>query len=403
MMKRTLINSLACAGIALGIIFGCTSSVDTGGGTDSGGSGSNGGFANVDSDFSDEPSSPGGTGGTDSGSGGGEDAGPIDLPSENTRSFFTAFQVDPVEEDSAGPKFVVSGDVDQDGFPDLVSAWNQSQPIQLHLQRRDPAGNISFRTITIAGTSPIAIVSGLELGQIDGDGFLDIVVLVKATGVGGFCPKDPPEQVSVLEGEIVILFNPGDAAEIPDGDRWEEVLLVNAFVQDRWIHNHYPGIESVEFEELKTKPESSGFTALAVGNLDGNTGDDIVVALNPAECEELGQKPPVNTVDLWVNPGGAAARDPANWGVPSEIGLTGNVPVTIMSDAPEVKDIAIYDVDGDTDLDVVAAFSNSISRNVRWARNPLVETGSVQVVSGNPDGGIDRCEDRAEIALLLLY
>jgi hypothetical protein len=392
-MKRTLIHWLASAGIALVIILGCSTAVDVGSGSGSGSSGGGGGFASVDSEFSDAPASPGGTGGTDGGSGGtgGEDQGPVDLPSEQTRSFFTAFQVDPVEEDSAGPKFVVSGDVDQDGFTDLVSAWNQSQPIQLHLQRRDAAGNISFRSITLAGTTPIAVVSGLELGQINGDGFLDIVVLVKASGFGGFCPKDPPVQVSLLAGEIVVLFNPGDAAFIPDGDRWTEMLLVNPYVADRWIHNQFPGRESVDYEESKTKPENSGFTALAVGNIDGNPGDEIITALNPAECEELGQKPPANTVDLWVNPGGTLAENSTNWGVPSDIGLSRGVPISVMVDAPEVKDIALYDVDGDTDLDLVAAYSNSLSRNVRWARNPLIETGSAQVEAGGSDGDVDRC------------
>lgn len=393
-MKRTLIKTLACAGVAMLIIFGCTTSVDNGGssspGSNDGGGG--GGFSNVDSDFTEVPPSPGGTGGTDDGgSNGGDDSGPVDLPSEETRSFFTAFQIDPVEEDSAGPKFVVAGDIDQDGFLDLVSAWNQSQPIQLHLQRRDPGGNISFRTITLAGTTPIAIVGGLELGQIDGDGYLDVVVLVKATGIGGFCPTDPPSQVSKLEGEIVVLFNPGDAAFIPDGDRWAEMLLSNVYVADRWFHRHFPGAETVEFEELKTKPELDGFTALAVANVDGNPGDEIITGLNPAECAELGQKPQFHSVDLWINPGGSLAADPANWGVPSGIGLSQGVPITIMADAPDVKDIKVYDIDGDTDLDVVAAYSNSISMNLRWARNPLVETGSVAVTSGASDGGVDRC------------
>ena len=162
-MKHALIKSLASTVAVLAIILGCNTAidvVDSGGG---GGGGTGNGFATVDSEFSDAPASPGGTGGTDgTGGGGGTDNGGVELPSEETRSFFTAFQIDPVEEDSAGPKFVAAGDVDQDGLTDLVSAWNQSQPIQLHLQRRDPAGNISLRAITLAGTTPIAIVAGLS-------------------------------------------------------------------------------------------------------------------------------------------------------------------------------------------------------------------------------------------------
>ncbi len=392
-MKRALIKGLSGTIVALVIVLGCNTVIDVVDNTGGGGSGSGGtgnGFATVDSEFSDAPVSPGGTGGTGQ-PGGNDNTDGVELPAEETRSFFTAFQIDPVEEDTAGPKFVVSGDVDQDGLPDLVSAWNQSQPIQLHLQRRDQAGNISFRTITLAGTTPIAVVAGVQLGLINDDEYPDVVVLVKATGVAGFCPTDPPSQISRLEGEIIVLFNPGDPAFIPDGDRWDEMILVNPYVRDRWIHNQFPGRETVEFDELKTKPENSGFTALAVGNMDGTPGDEIVVALNPGECEQLGQKPPIDTIDLWINPGPGLAEVSANWGVPTDIGLSRGAPLTIDSDAPEVKDVELYDVDSDGDLDIVSAWSNSLSLNVRWARNPLVEQGAAAVTEGGSDGDVDRC------------
>lgn len=402
-MKRTLFTWLACAGIALGIIPGCSTEIELGGGSGSNNDGGDGGFATVDSDFSDAPASPGGTGGTDGGPGegpGGGGQGPVDLPAEETRSFFTAFQIDPVEEDTAGPKFVVAGDVDQDGLTDLVSAWNQSQPIQLHLQRRDPAGNISFRTVTLAGTTPIAIVAGLELGQINGDGFPDVVVLVKATGLTTTCPtcEGNAETTSggSLDGQIIILFNPGDPALIPDGDRWNEVALVNPFVGVRSGNNHFPGLEFKDIEESKTKPEWSGFTALAVGNIDGLPGDDIVVALNPNECETLGQNPAINTIDLWINPGPGLAETAAGWGIPTTIGSSSGpvevrAPLTLMRDLPQVKDVEIYDIDGDGDLDIVATYTNAMSLNIRWARNPLVELGAAAVISGANDGAGDVC------------
>lgn len=387
-MKTSLVKALAVTAVVLAVIFGCNTLIQL---PDVASPSGGGGFATLDSEFSDAPVSPGDTTtpGTD----------PVDedveLPAEQTRSFFTAFQIDPVSEDTAGPKFVVSGDVDQDGLLDVVSGWNQSQPIQLHLQRRDADGNISFRTINLGGTTPMAVIAGVELGRINGDEFPDIVVLAKASGFSAFCPTDPPSEISKLEGEIIVLFNPGSAALIPDGDRWTEMILVNPYVQDRWIHNQFPGNETVEFEELKTKPERAGFTALAVGDIDGRAGDEIVVALNPGECKELGQSPPTNTVDLWINPGGAAAEDSTLWGVPSDLPLSRGVPLAITTDGPEVTDVAIYDVDGDGDADVVAAFSNSISINVRWVRNPLVSAGSAAVIAGSSDDLPDICSGGA--------
>ncbi len=349
-------------------------------------------LAQIDSTFSDASISPGGTGGVAGTNIEGTDD--VELPAAETRSFFTAFQIDPVSEDSAGPKFVVSGDVDQDGLLDLVSAWNQSQPVQLHLQRRDPQGNISFRTITLAGTSPVAIVGGLAVGQINGDGWLDVVILVKGTGSGTFCPTpDGPVEVSRTEGEIIVLFNPGTVTAIPDGDSWTELILVNPLVADRWIHNQFPGNEEMPIEEAKVTPENSGFTSLVVADIDGQPGDEIVVALNTGECEGLGQKPPVNTVDLWINPGGVSAETASNWGAAGPGGFSGGLPITLMMNLPQVKDIKVMDVDDDGDLDVVATWTNSLSGNILWARNPLTPSGLGAVTSGALDGGADVCLD----------
>ena len=115
----------------------------------------------ADNEYSDAAASPGGTGGVP--------VTGVAVEGEETQSFFTAFQLDPEAEDTAGPKFVVSGDINQDGLIDLVTAWNQSQPVQLHLQQRDGDGNIAFRTISIAGTNPVAVVAGVALGNINDD------------------------------------------------------------------------------------------------------------------------------------------------------------------------------------------------------------------------------------------
>ncbi len=389
-MKAAVYRIGAITSGILAVILACTADF-----TQPGGTADDTGSSTVDGDFSDAPSSPGGTGGTSTPGTDTGDGGDIELPAEETRSFFTAFQVDPVPEDTAGPKFVVAGDVDQDGLLDLVSGWNQSQPIQLHLQRRDPAGNISFRTINLGGTNPIAVIAGVELGQINDDGWLDVVILSKATGYAALCPTSPPTEISALEGQVIVLFSPGERGLIPDGDRWTEMILVNPYVQDRWIHNQFPGNETVDFEELKTKPERAGFTALAVGDIDGVEGDEIVVTLNPGTCKELGQEPAITTVDLWVNPGPGLAETSAAWGVPSDITLSRGVPLAIMSDVPEVTDCAIYDVDGDGDNDVVASFSNAISLNVRWSRNPLVPSGRAAVIDGFSDPVPDLCSGGA--------
>lgn len=415
-MKSSILRRFAFAAVILGIAYGC----DTLSGP---------GTAPPDdagvNDFSDTSGTPSGTIGAGII---GDDT--IELAGEETRSFFTAFQIDPASEDSSGPKFVVAADVDQDGLMDLVSAWNQSQPIQLHLQRRDAEDNVSFRTVTIAGTSPTGVMAGLQVGQLDGDGWLDIVVLVKASGGQTLCPPemtdcvtdvdcnalcltDPncqivvqcgnripgvcdnfnePSLLTLLEGEIIVYFSPGSAALVPDGDGWEQMILINPFVADPWIHNQFPGHEEMSFEASKTQPEWSGFTSLVVADLDNDSFDDILVALNPAECKELGQRPPVNTIDLWLNPGAGQGRSSALWGAPPPDGQSRNVPISLMSSAAQVKDIEVMDVDDDGDLDVIASFTNAISRNIRWRRNPFIAhttggpSGRGEMVAGQSDG-----------------
>ncbi len=420
-MKVLFWKRAAIVAIAIGVVFGCNSVLQHIGEEASRGSGEAGsGLTPVQSDFSVAPASPGGTGGSV--------VEQPELDGEETRSFSKTFQIDPSLEDTAGPKFVTSGDIDRDGLLDLVSGWNQSQPVQIHLQRRDANGNISFRSITLAGTTPVGVMAGVEVGQINEDGFLDIVVLVKATGFATFCPAvldtcttdqdcnpacetDPnceivvacggirpgicdtdSEDLSLLDGAILVYFNPASADLIPDGDSWFEMEIGNPFVESLWIHRQFPGKEEKEFEIMKTQPEWGGFTALAVAQLDGTAGDEIIVALNPAECVALGQKPPINTVDVWFNPGPGLAETSTLWGAPDPNNPARRVPLSIMADVPQVKDVVVMDIEGDGDNDVIATFTNAISQNIRWARNPFVPhqaggpSGNAAVIAGAGDG-----------------
>lgn len=416
-MKSALIKKLAIVTAVTGIVIGCDNvinhvadqanqgSASTGTAVIASGDSAATSFASIDSGFSDSSVSPGGTGGV-------IDPTTNDV-GEETRSFFEAFQIDPASEDTAGPKFVIAADLDKDGDLDLISGWNQSQPVQIHRQSRDADGNVSFTTANIAGTMPIAVIAGIQVGQInddngdgkiDDDDWLDIVILAKATGYLAMCPTDPPSVISSSEGEIIILFNPRNANDIMDGDSWEAMNLVNPFVtvpdpddpsvRFAWPHNQFPGIEETGFEDAKTAPEWNGFTDLVVANIDGVDGDDIVVALNPGVCKQLGQEPPTNTVDLWTNPGPGLARAHELWGAPAPagLGLSRNVPIAILTGGAQVKDIEAFDVDGDGDLDIVASYTNEISRNLRWARNPLFTLASTEppnyaaLIGGTTDG-----------------
>lgn len=386
-MQNTIVSNrgLAVASVILAALIGCSSLFNHLRKESAGAAGES--FATLQSDFSNANLSSG-TPPTP------VDPGPVETPGEETLSFFTAFQIDPESEDTAGPKYVVAGDVDQDGLLDLVSGWNESQPIQIHLQRRSDNGSISFRTITLAGTTPTAIMGGLQLGFINEDEFPDVVVLVKATGFTTLCPPDnpadPPSVISSLEGEVIVYFNPGSAAAVTSGDLWPEMTLMNplvtrfdtdpdtgALIRTQWVHNQWPGNEE-DFETHKTSPETGGYTDLAVANIDGVPGDEIITALNVGACDNLGMEPPFTLVDLWQNPGPGLSETAEEWGVLVPVGTIAGfaadirVPLSLMASLPQVNDLEVFDVDDDGDLDVVATYTNAISLNIRWARNPLI-------------------------------
>ncbi len=251
----------------------------------------------------------------------------VDDEGEATFSNFRAVQIDPVREDSAGPKFVKTYDIDNDALPDLLTAWNQSQPVQAHLQRRDAEGNVTFVSVTLGGTGPITLIGGIDMADFDLDGWLDAVVAIKTTGGAPICPtpgEDPP--FDVLEGsddgEFLILFSPGNADEITDGDAWQEVRIERS---------QFPGRRDKDIPDARTFPEFNSYTGIVAGEIDMINGPDIAVMFNPAVCEFYGDDPPANRLLLYPNPGGANTRDP------------GAIPYTATSNAGPDQAVPIPD------------------------------------------------------------
>jgi hypothetical protein len=273
---------------------------------------------------------------------GGGGSTPDFLDTGRTLSDFVAIQVDPRSEDSAGPQFSAAGDVNGDGLMDVVSAWNQSQPLQLHLQRRSTTGAISFETVNLAGNIPVVKVAGLAIADFNRDERLDIAVLVKHSLLpGASCLSgDPPEDG--LAGVIVLYLGPADGRLANQSLAWEEVTIGTSFLN---------GLGSAE-----GPPEEGGYTSMAVGDVNADGNMDVVAAWNGA-CGD-------NNVLLFTNQGPGQVGD-GTWRIDA-------LPEAI--DNQTIKDVALADIDGDGDLDVIMTRPPARSMNIRWLRNPTLDT-----------------------------
>ncbi len=368
---------------------------------------------------------------------------------QETESFFLARSIDPATEDSAGAKFLDWGDFDGDGLPDLASAWNQSQVIQIHLQRRDTDGTVRFESVQVSGTSPIAIVAGLELADMDLDGNLDIVLAIKHRGAVPFCSGNGLPNENGFTGEVQILFNPGPPNLIR-GAAWPAVEILasdepnlrdpcritattsecnttlgqacvvfphtsplglcvcdNDFecdfgqVCDRGVCSFSParhpvGSQSEGTERAIDTPENGGITALGVGDMNGDGFPDIVITSNRPDppCENSD-----NDLELYLNPGPGSITNPLAWADNRNYtDWRGTSEIVLERNIPPLKHLLLDDVDLDGDLDIIYTRPTASSANISWRANPLVEAGAGAVSApgmwtrfpvGQVDGGAD--------------
>jgi hypothetical protein len=232
---------------------------------------------------------------------------------------------------------IAFGDVDGDGDLDVV-AGNVNQTTRLYLNNGtpNPFGGVTGTDITADAGATYA----LSLGDVDGDGHLDVVVgnwnqanrlylnngtLSPFAGVTGTdITADAHAVTSIALGDV-------------DGDGDLDVVTGNSGEANRLYLNNgtadpFSGVTGTDITA-----DAHTTQAIALGDVDGD-GDPDVVAGNSSEANRL-----------YLNNGTA---DPF-------LGVSGT---DITAEARPTREIALGDVDGDGDLDVVAGNYNEVNR-----------------------------------------
>ncbi|WP_201987255.1 FG-GAP-like repeat-containing protein [Hymenobacter rubidus] len=277
------------------------------------------------------------------------------------------------------PVGIAVGDINGDGQVDLLTSNGQSSSVTTLLNTRN--GSNGFGTFFVTGTLPVG-GGRLILGDVDGDGDLDLV-----TGNNNRSVVSVRLNGGDASGSGTGTF--GNGSDLPSGDVFGDIRLgdvdgdgdLDLVIPNENLNNVAVRLNGGDATGSNTGTFSSGSTiavtaphALALGDVDGDGDLDLVVTSNNSSS---------NNVSVRLNGGDATG---SNTGIFSN-GSTNPIPTLSYAGG-----IALGDVDGDGDLDmVVSGGSNTATATIRLNGGDATGTnagtfsnGSVVPVDSNP-------------------
>jgi hypothetical protein len=281
-----------------------------------------------------------------------------------------------------GPSALATGDVNQDGFMDVMALCKRSN--RVHLLRGKGDGTFYPRTGFATGSQP----TGVELGDINGDGRLDLLVLSDGAGFPDYLGTvsvylGAEYDIFVYFGNYVIGLKGKIFLEDFTGDTLPDVAVVfTGFRSVGLLKGHGDGtlLFRQDYPPLNGVQQMRPLGALVLEDFNGDTLPDLMVSENSSFKGYVllgnadGSFRPGMNVTLSSGPiylasgdfNGDGKKDVAaasNFGNSLKI-LLGNGDGTFQAgnnytiDRPD--SIAVGDFNGDSHLDVVVSYGNRL-------------------------------------------
>ena len=291
---------------------------------------------------------------------------------------FLAPAVNPNPAVGPGPVNVVLGDLDGDGDLDFVTAnvgTSTTHNYTVSIRFNDGTGNFQPGYEAFAGDEP----AGLALGDVDGDGAIDLVVANYYGNSVGILHNNGRGYLTLMATLPNVGYPLSLALGDVDGDGDLDVVTANYFLNSTVSVYLNDGAGTFTLSAgTQALPVGPGPRSLALGDLDGDGDLDIAVAndgLTGNNVLTLNR-----TVSICLNDGVGRFTIPAGFGTVQ----TQNTP----------KAIALGDVDGDGDLDFVTAnYGNNVNiYNIGTTASVRLNdgTGRFTAAATNPDVAVDR-------------